>query len=119
MTEVTSERTALYRLYDADGNLLYVGITNNPKRWYDHSRDKCWWPEVNRKTIEWFETRKSAERIEKLEVKEDGPKYNRAFNGDRRRELQHEDAKREGRIQPVTRETIPEWVYRSWFGEYQ
>lgn len=112
------ERTALYHLYNADGQLLYVGITVNPKaRWRAHAKDKYWWPEVARKTIEWFETRKSAERVEKIEVEEEGPKYNRTFNGDRRRELQYEDAKREGKIQPVIRESIPEWVYRSWFDD--
>ncbi|MFJ6729416.1 GIY-YIG nuclease family protein [Streptomyces sp. NPDC091281] len=113
-----AERTALYRLYDADDRLLYVGITSNPKtRWGRHARDKHWWPEVARKAIEWFETRKSAERVEKIEVEEQHPKYNRTFNGTRRRELQNEDARREGRVQPAHREAIPEWVYRSWFDE--
>ncbi|MER5902987.1 GIY-YIG nuclease family protein [Streptomyces mirabilis] len=108
------ERTALYRFYDAEDRLLYVGITSNPKaRWRAHARDKYWWPEVSRKTIEWFETRKSAERIEKIEVEEESPAYNRTFNGERRRELQNEDAKREGKIQgPVIREAIPEWYFR-------
>jgi len=111
-----TERTALYRLYDADDRLLYVGITNNLKaRWRAHAKDKHWWPEVARKSIEWFETRKSAERVEKIEVEQENPVYNRNFNGERRRELQYEDAKREGKIQPVIRESIPEWVYRSWF----
>lgn len=95
MTEPPAERTALYRLYDADGQLLYVGITANPKkRWYAHGRDKHWWPEVTRKTIEWFETRKSAERVEKIEIEEERPVYNRNLNGDRRRELQYDDARR-------------------------
>ncbi|MFE6355895.1 GIY-YIG nuclease family protein [Streptomyces rochei] len=87
-----SERTALYRLYDADDLLLYVGITHNPKRrWSAHSRDKHWWPDVARKTIEWFETRKSAERVEKIEVEEERPRYNKVFNGaDRRVELYNE-----------------------------
>lgn len=91
-----SERTAPYRLYDADDRLLYVGITVNPKaRWSAHARDKHWWPEVARKTIEWFETRKSAERIEKIEVEEEGPAYNKVFNGPERRvELYNEELAR-------------------------
>jgi predicted GIY-YIG superfamily endonuclease len=89
------ERTALYRLYDADEHLLYVGITTNPKtRWGRHARDKHWWPEVSRKTVEWFETRKSAERIEKIEVEEERPRYNKVFNGDRRTELYNEGVAR-------------------------
>lgn len=90
------ERTALYRLYDADNRLLYVGITSNLKaRWSAHSRDKRWWPEVAHKTIEWFETRKSAERIEKIEVEEEHPRYNKVFNGpERRAELYNEGVAR-------------------------
>ncbi|MFJ6559937.1 GIY-YIG nuclease family protein [Streptomyces sp. NPDC091412] len=107
------ERTALYRLYDAEDRLLYVGITTNPKvRWRAHARDKRWWPEVARKTIEWFETRKSAERVEKIEVEEESPVYNRNFNGDRRRELQNEDLRGTEDNVPATRQSIPEWYWR-------
>jgi predicted GIY-YIG superfamily endonuclease len=90
-----SERTALYRLYGADDRLLYVGISSNPKgRLGAHSRDKHWWPEVARHALEWFETRKSAERIEKIEVEEERPRYNKVFNGDRRTELYNEGVAR-------------------------
>jgi predicted GIY-YIG superfamily endonuclease len=100
--EKPPERTALYRFYDANDRLLYVGITTNPKRrWYAHSRDKYWWPEVTRKAIEWFETRKSAERIEKIEIAEERPVYNRNLNGDRRHELQNEDIRRAKRALPA------------------
>jgi excinuclease UvrABC nuclease subunit len=90
------ERTALYRLYDAEDRLIYVGITSNPKaRWAAHSRDKHWWPEVARKSVEWFETRKSAGRIEKIEVEEERPLYNKVFNGtERRTELYNQELKR-------------------------
>lgn len=75
------ERTALYRLYDTKGQLLYVGITSCPKtRWQTHAREKPWWPKVSRKTIEWFETRKSATRVERIEIQEEQPKYNVAHN---------------------------------------
>lgn len=37
-------RTALYRLYDDSGTLLYVGITNDIDiRWKTHGRHKPWW----------------------------------------------------------------------------
>lgn len=72
------ERTALYRLYDADGVLIYVGISNNPeRRWKSHAQDKPWWPEVVEKKVEWFETRKSAARIETTEIGEEDPRHNR------------------------------------------
>ncbi|MFD3762092.1 GIY-YIG nuclease family protein [Streptomyces sp. NPDC058622] len=36
--------TAVYRLYDAEERLLYVGITMNVKqRFADHQRLKFWW----------------------------------------------------------------------------
>jgi hypothetical protein len=39
----------VYRLYDAENNLLYVGATSDiPKRFAEHRRDKAWWPEVVR-----------------------------------------------------------------------
>lgn len=39
--------TFLYRFFDADGNLLYVGITWNPwVRWRVHRKEKPWWPLV-------------------------------------------------------------------------
>lgn len=37
----------LYRLYDLDHRLLYVGITWNPfVRWTAHSKKQQWWPRV-------------------------------------------------------------------------
>jgi hypothetical protein len=45
-----ADRTALYRLYDETGQLLYVGITTYPpKRFVEHERDKPWWPQVARR----------------------------------------------------------------------
>lgn len=54
-------RTALYRFWDADGRLLYIGITEMPeKRWAAHAGTKSWWSEVARKDLEWFENREDA-----------------------------------------------------------
>ena len=39
--------TALYRLYDDDGELLYVGITDSPgTRMAQHKAQKAWWGDV-------------------------------------------------------------------------
>lgn len=79
--ESTPERTALYRLYDADGKLLYVGITNDTeRRWSDHSSDKSWWPDVAERTAEWFATRPEAEAAEIQAIKTEKPRRNRAHN---------------------------------------
>jgi len=72
-----AERTALYRLYGASGRLLYVGIADNPeRRWGQHSRDKAWWPEVEGRTCEWFDTRGQAERHEREAVQKENPMHN-------------------------------------------
>lgn len=54
-------RTALYRLYDAEGRLLYAGIATFPEyRWEQHASQKNWWHLVARKTVEWHVDRVSA-----------------------------------------------------------
>ncbi|MEH0579041.1 GIY-YIG nuclease family protein [Streptomyces sp. B21-108] len=42
-----AERTAVYRLYDEDERLLYVGVASDPRvRFKQHGRDKSWRPRV-------------------------------------------------------------------------
>lgn len=73
-------RTALYRLYDANGTLLYVGITTNPRqRWTEHAMSKAWWDEVCSKTVEWFEVRIEAARAEAVAVRVERPMWNLAL----------------------------------------
>lgn len=77
MTEVPTGRTALYRLSDKDDRLIYVGISNNPRtRWEGHAADKPWWADVVTREIEWFGTRKDAERTERREISAHRPKWN-------------------------------------------
>lgn len=72
-------RTALYRLYDAHGRLLYIGITHElEQRWSTHASTKAWWSKVVRKTIEWHENRGLAEAAEKTAIREERPMHNRA-----------------------------------------
>lgn len=75
------ERTALYRLSDADGNLLYVGITNDTKRRFaSHRRTKAWWSEVANEEIVWCTSLPDAERAEKAAIAEGKPRYNVSAN---------------------------------------
>lgn len=70
--------TALYRLYDAEGALLYVGVTDDlPTRMRIHS-EKYWWSEVARKTVAWYDDRDDAEQAETLAIAAEKPRYNRA-----------------------------------------
>lgn len=80
-----TRRTALYRLFDSSGRLLYVGITFNPSdRWRGHSSTKSWWRDVARREVEWHETRSAAERKEAAAIFTEKPLYNVAgSDGDR------------------------------------
>lgn len=72
------ERTALYRLFNAEDRLLYVGITTDTNvRWQAHSTAK-WWPDVARKDVQWFNHRVEAAEAEKAAIKSEQPLHNRA-----------------------------------------
>lgn len=67
----------LYRMFDSNGDLLYVGISCNPPvRIKQHSRDKDWFPEVRTITLESFHTRDELEQAEKRSIQTEHPKYN-------------------------------------------
>ncbi|MEW2415274.1 GIY-YIG nuclease family protein [Streptomyces sp. NPDC046866] len=72
-----TERTALYRLFAADGELLYVGITNDTAtRWSYHARQKAWWVDVANRTVEWHEGRPAAARAEAIAIRAERPRWN-------------------------------------------
>lgn len=72
---------ALYRHYDADGVLLYVGITNDPgKRWNQHRGDKAWWEEVKLTRLEHFASRPEVLAAEKRAISDERPRWNIANN---------------------------------------
>lgn len=70
-------RTALYRLYDEHDVLLYIGISETPeKRWSAHASNKPWWPQVARKTVQWFDSRPLAEAAEATALATERTPYN-------------------------------------------
>lgn len=84
-----TERTALYRLYDDEDRLLYIGITKNlEQRWTGHrhaATSSKWWPNVARKAIEWHPTYESADAAETAAIAAEDPLHNRAKLPYRRR----------------------------------
>lgn len=77
MVDIHSARTALYRLYGTDDQLLYVGITNMPQvRWAAHCM-KPWWSQVVRKQIDWFGSRQEAAEAEVRAIRAESPAHNR------------------------------------------
>lgn len=76
-------RTALYRFFDADDVLLYVGIAYIPdSRQGQHARDAAdtWYPLQVRRTLVWFDTRNEAEQAEKAAIKTERPRFNARHN---------------------------------------
>lgn len=69
--------TFLYRFYDRDGVLLYVGITFNPSiRWHHHKGKKGWWSDVERIEATRYPNRHQAEAEEVRVIQEESPLYN-------------------------------------------
>lgn len=66
----------VYRLFDADGVLLYVGKSDiSTKRASEH-RDKPWWPEVRTGWLVFTETAAEAQELEAVAIRDEAPKYN-------------------------------------------
>lgn len=67
----------LYRFYDNQDNLLYIGITNSPQaRWNNHRNDKSWFKHVVRSTMEHFATRAELEAAEIQAIQTEKPRHN-------------------------------------------
>lgn len=70
--------SALYRFFDADGRLLYVGISKDPdKRERAHALRSPWHPHAKSRTIEWHESREAALDAERAAIHEEAPLFNR------------------------------------------
>lgn len=72
----------LYRLYDASGSLLYIGITGKPKtRFAQHAVEKPWWVDVAEiETDSSFVSRVVLEEHERRAIIAEKPCYNTVFN---------------------------------------
>lgn len=73
----TPRRTALYRHYDADGCLLYVGITDALEiRTRAHGRRSVWREFAHRAEVIWFDTRDEALAAEREAISTEQPLFN-------------------------------------------
>ncbi len=67
----------LYRFYDENGALLYVGITNSiNRRFIQHAGEKPWWSDIVDCRIAFYPDRASLARAETDAIKYEGPRYN-------------------------------------------
>jgi hypothetical protein len=72
--------TALYRHFDCQGVLLYVGVTDSPgARWNSHQRNSSWAKDVDpgRTQFKWYPDRQTAEAAERAAINAERPLHNR------------------------------------------
>jgi predicted GIY-YIG superfamily endonuclease len=62
VTDTDSRRTtAVYRMFNSAGVLLYVGASSDPgRRFNEHSNKKDWWSSVSTVALEHYATRQAA-----------------------------------------------------------
>lgn len=69
--------TALYRHRNAEGTLLYVGISLSPIYRLSQHRDASpWFKEIATVTVEWFDSRELALAAEREAIRSESPIYN-------------------------------------------
>ena len=77
-------KTALYRQFDKENQLLYVGISMNyANRTKEHYRGSAWFLDVTHIDLEWFDTREDALTAEYNAIKSERPKCNKVHNSGR------------------------------------
>jgi predicted GIY-YIG superfamily endonuclease len=77
-------KQTLYRFYDQNDQLLYVGITKFfEPRLKQHYKNADWFFETARVTLEHYQTRQDVERAESVAIKTEKPIYNIAKNPDK------------------------------------
>ena len=74
---MADRKCALYRHFDAEGTLLYVGISLRPfSRFKEHNTHSGWADQIANMAIEYFPTRMEAMAAEIKAVQEESPLYN-------------------------------------------
>jgi predicted GIY-YIG superfamily endonuclease len=82
------EHTTLYRFFDKDDRLLYVGITKNyMTRLTNHIQSKNWIQQAVRCEFEHFDTREEASNAEIDAVQFENPIHNKQYASEREKHL--------------------------------
>jgi prophage antirepressor-like protein len=71
-------KTALYRHYDIDNQLLYIGISISPSnRFEGHKNTSEWAFDSVRMDTQWFDSKEEALAAENIAIKNEHPKFNK------------------------------------------
>jgi predicted GIY-YIG superfamily endonuclease len=67
----------VYRFFDPDGQLLYVGVTSDPhKRWLQHQRRSPWASLADTVSLEWYAYEDLALIAERRAIRDESPRFN-------------------------------------------
>lgn len=70
----------LYRFFDQEDQLLYIGISNDPKRRFsEHRQGKLWWRKASRIQLEHFGGRDELAAAEIRAIQNESPRYNNVY----------------------------------------
>lgn len=107
--------TALYRHFDCNGKLLYVGVSIDPIiRLKEHKGTSDWFREISSITIEWFPSRWLARRAEEDAILREAPTFNLMHNRKLIRDLQYRAAKCMDAPVTITQKLRDDVVHRIW-----
>lgn len=71
----------LYRFFDREGRLLYVGITGNPwSRFSKHRDEKPWWDDIAHITMQRYGSREELAAAERVAIVSEKPIHNVMHN---------------------------------------
>lgn len=81
--ENRQRRPTLYRYFDAEGRLLYVGVTTgHMERMLQHSLAALWWTDAMSCTLVHFTDEDAMHAAEREAITTERPLYNRIFSVD-------------------------------------
>lgn len=73
-------RHILYRMFNKSDELLYVGLTNDPKgRTKSHGKQRPWFDEVDHITVTTYPSREELAYAEQVAIRTEHPRYNVAL----------------------------------------
>lgn len=74
---LADSRTYVYRLFDRQGRLIYVGATVDPETRISVHRQTTWWgPQIHRIKIKVYPNRQQANDAEKEAIRTEHPRWN-------------------------------------------